>query len=253
MLDRAARTLFDAINGAGYTLVLLFRTGFWTHASWRKRSEITYQIATCAFGGFPVAMIVAVFSGMVLALQGGISLKTWGQEELIGFVVPASMVREMGPVMTGFILAGLIGSTMAAEVGTMAVSEEIEALEVMSINPIYFLVMPRIVALALVAPLLTIYVDLVGILGGAFVGERLLGLSYNAYFHNARQALDLKDIYSGLAKSAVFGVMIATVGCSQGLRARGGAEGVGRATMRTVVVCFVFILMFDYVLTWMFY
>jgi phospholipid/cholesterol/gamma-HCH transport system permease protein len=90
-------------------------------------------------------------------LRCGISLKTWGQEELIGFVVPASMVREMGPVMTGFILAGLIGSTMAAEVGTMAVSEEIEALEVMSINPIYFLVMPRILALALVAPLLTIY------------------------------------------------------------------------------------------------
>ena len=253
MLDRAAEGIVDAIHGAGFTISLLGRSGFWLLASWRKKGEIVHQMAVCGFGGFPVAMIVAVFSGMVLALQGGISLKTWGQEELIGVVVPASMVREMGPVMTGFILAGLIGSTMAAELGTMSVSEEIDALEVMSINPVYFLVMPRIVALALVAPLLTIYVDIVGILGGAFVGDRLLGLSYTNYFLNARQSLDLKDIYSGLLKAAVFGTMIASVGCAQGLKARGGAEGVGKATMRTVVVCFVFILMFDYILSWMFY
>ena len=211
------------------------------------------QMATCAYGGFPVCMIVGMFTGMVLALQAGISLQKWGQEELIGIVVPASMVREMGPVMTGFILAGLVGSTMAAEVGSMAVSEEIAALEVMSISPVYFLVMPRIVALALVAPLLTLYVDLIGIFGGAFVGDRILGLSYAAYMHHAVNTLDLKDIYSGLFKAFIFGLLISGVGCSQGMRATGGAEGVGRATMRTVVICFVYILIFDYIITWAIY
>jgi phospholipid/cholesterol/gamma-HCH transport system permease protein len=253
MLGRAAERMFESIDGAGYTLRILLQTARWSHAIPRKRGVIMCQMSVCATGGFTVAMIVAIFSGMVLALQAGISLRTWGQQELVGLIVPASMVREMGPVMTGFILAGLIGSTMAAEVGTMSVSEEIDALNVMSIDPVYFLVLPRVIALAVVAPLLTVYVDLVGILGGAFVGRQLLDISYSSYFHNAREALELKDLYSGLVKAAVFGVLIAAVGCSQGLRARGGAEGVGRATMRTVVVCFVYILMFDYILTWMFY
>jgi phospholipid/cholesterol/gamma-HCH transport system permease protein len=253
MLDRVAERLQGSIEGAGFTLRTLLQTALWLPAAPRKGRSVLHQMAVCSTGGFPVAMIVAVFSGMVLALQAGISLRTWGQQELVGLIVPASMVREMGPVMTGFILAGLIGSTMAAEVGTMAVSEEIDALDVMGINPIYYLVMPRVLALSIVAPVLTIYVDLIGTFGGAFVGRQLLGISYTSYFHNAREALELKDIYSGLIKAMVFGVLIAGVGCSQGLRARGGAEGVGRATMRTVVVCFVYILMFDYILTWMFY
>jgi phospholipid/cholesterol/gamma-HCH transport system permease protein len=253
VIGRATRTIFDAFNGAGFTLILILQSGLWLRAAWRKRDVVIEQMAICSFGGFPVAMIVGIFSGMVLALQSGITLQRWGQEELIGVVVPAAMVREMGPVMTGFILTGLIGSTMAAEVGTMAVSEEIDALEVMSIDPVYFLVMPRVLALSLVAPVLTIYVDLVGVFGGAFVGERLLNLGYRAYIHNAVQALDLKDIFSGLFKAWVFGVTIAAVGCSQGLRARGGAEGVGQATMRTVVIGFVYILIFDYMLTWAFY
>lgn len=242
-----------SVEGAGHALILLSQAFLWLPWIWKKRTETIAQMATCAFGGFPVAMIVGMFSGMVLALQSGITLQKWGQEELIAIVVPASMVREMGPVMTGFILAGLVGSTMAAEVGTMSVSEEIEALEVMSINPVYFLVLPRVFALSLVAPLLTLYVDLIGIFGGAFVGDRILGLSYTVYIKHTMDTLELKDIYSGLLKAWVFGLLISGVGCSQGMRARGGAEGVGRATMRTVVISFVFILVFDYILTWAVY
>lgn len=253
MIRAQAERIVKSIDGAGHTLTLLMNTALQLPWLLKRRAETIHQMSVCSFGGFPVAMIVGMFSGMVLALQAGITLKSWGQEELIAIVVPASMVREMGPVMTGFILAGLIGSTMAAEVGTMAVSEEIEALEVMSINPVYFLVMPRVVALGLVAPLLTLYVDLIGIFGGAFVGERILGLSYATYFKHTVDTLELKDVYSGLLKAWVFGTMIAAVGCSQGVRARGGAEGVGRATMRTVVISFVYILVFDYILTWAVY
>lgn len=253
MIRAQAERIVKSIEGAGHALTLLMRTWLQLPWLWKRRKEMVHQMSSCAFGGFPVAMIVGMFSGMVLALQAGITLKSWGQEELIAIVVPASMVREMGPVMTGFILAGLIGSTMAAEVATMAVSEEIEALEVMSINPVYFLVMPRVIALGLVAPLLTLYVDLIGIFGGAFVGDRILGLSYTTYMKHTIDTLELKDIYSGLLKAWVFGTMIAAVGCSQGMRARGGAEGVGKATMRTVVISFVYILIFDYILTWVVY
>ncbi|NUN49152.1 MAG: ABC transporter permease [Candidatus Brocadiae bacterium] len=253
MSARRQEGMRAAIESAGYTLGLLARAALLSRSSWKKRAEILSQSTVCGFGAFPVAMVVGAFTGMVLALQAGITLKTWGQEALIGVVVPASMVREMGPVMTAFILAGLVGSTMAAEIGTMAVSEEIDALEVMSINPVYYLVMPRVLALSFVTPVLTLYVDVVGILGGAFVGDRLLGLTYAEYMRNTLDTLDLKDIYSGLFKAFLFGALISSVGCAQGLRATGGAEGVGRATMRTVVICFVYILIFDYILTWLFY
>ncbi len=242
-----------ALEGAGFTLTLFLRAALWLRAFGSRWREIRRQVAQCAFGGLPVSFIVAVFSGMILSLQTGIELKKFGQEETVGFVVAASMCREMGPVFTAIILAGLIGSTMAAELGTMAVSEEIDALTVMSIDPVRFLVMPRLVSLALVCPLLTIYVDVVGILGGGVVSHAVLGVDIQVYGRNAWDVLEMKDVYGGLLKSLLFGCLIATIGCSQGLRARNGAEGVGRNTMRSVVNSLIFILMFDYFLTWALY
>ncbi len=237
----------------GYHLILLWQTIRYYSDITKRFKTLLVQVELYAFGGFPVAMIVGVFTGMVLALQTGNALARWGQEASIGTVVAASMCREMGPVMTGYILAGLIGSTIAAELGTMKVSEEIDALEVMSIEPISFLVLPRIMALALVCPLLTIYTDLVGILGGGVVGKFILDVDFSLYIRNAQEALELKDIYSGLFKALIFGVTIATVGCTQGLKTEGGAAGVGRSTMRAVVISFVSILVIDYFLTWFFY
>ncbi|MBI4834528.1 MAG: ABC transporter permease [Planctomycetes bacterium] len=242
-----------AVIGLGYNIMLLWQTFFQLQYLPRRIKDLVHQIELSAFGGFPVALIVGTFTGMVLALQAGIELARYGQEENIGALVAASMCREMGPVMTGYILAGLIGSTMAAELGTMKVSEEIDALEVMSINPVNFLVLPRVVAMALVCPLLTIYTNLIGILGGAVIGNMILNVNFNLYFRYAQESLDLKDIYSGLFKSFVFGITIALVGCAQGLRAQNGAAGVGRATMRAVVISFIAILIFDYLLTWLFY
>jgi phospholipid/cholesterol/gamma-HCH transport system permease protein len=240
-------------RGAGYTLHLLLRSAGQLHAMWWKRGEIVRQLDRSVFGSLFVMLIVALFTGMILALQAGIELSRWGQEVNVGLLVSASMVREMGPVMTAFILAGLVGSTMAAELGTMKVSEEIDALEVMSIDPVRYLVMPRVFALALACPVLSIFVDAVGVAGGAIVSRSLLGVDYALYVEKARDVLEMRDLMGGLMKAFVFGVSIATIGCAQGLRAEHGAEGVGRVTMRAVVMAFVYILVFDYLIAWMLY
>ncbi|MCK4908435.1 MAG: ABC transporter permease [Planctomycetes bacterium] len=246
-------TLSHILETLGMTLTILINMVGQYRLIPKRSKAILHQIEICALGGFPVAIIVGVFSGMVLALQAGLAMAEFGQETLVGSIVAASMCREMGPVMTSYILAGLIGSTMAAELGTMKVSEEIDALEVMSINPIGFLVLPRVLALALVCPLLTIYTNLIGILGGGIVSRVILKVNFSLYFRFAQETLTLKDIYSGLFKSLIFGFIIALVSCGQGLNAENGAAGVGKATMKAVVISFIAILIFDYFLTWMFY
>ncbi|MDI6732690.1 MAG: ABC transporter permease [Planctomycetota bacterium] len=219
----------------------------------RRKRAILSEIERDIFGSLPVVMIMAIFTGMVLALQSGKELAHYGQEASIGILVSVSMCREMGPVMTAYILAGLIGSTIAAELGTMKVSEEIDALKVMSIDPINYLVLPRVVAMLIICPLLTIYTNIIGIAGGALIGNLELNIDFSSYFRNALDALTLKDIYSGLFKSLVFGFTIAIVGCLEGLNAENGAAGVGKATMKSVVISFVGILIFDFILTWLFY
>lgn len=219
----------------------------------KRRVVILSEIERGTFGAFPVVMIMAIFTGMVLGLQTGKALADYGQQSSIGLLVSVSMCREMGPVMTAYILAGLIGSTFAAELGTMKVSEEIDALSVMSINPVNYLVLPRVIALTIICPLLTIYTNIIGVLGGALIGNLELDINFSIYFRNALDALTLKDIYSGLFKALIFGLTIAVVGCTQGLNAENGPAGVGKATMKSVVISFVAILILDFILTWLFY
>ncbi|MFH1024036.1 MAG: ABC transporter permease [Planctomycetota bacterium] len=253
LTEKIGQRFITSSRVSGSAILLFLQAIPHLSCAWAKRREVAKQMFLCGIGGFPVTALTAIFTGMVLALQSGIELSRYNQQENIGILVAAAMVREMGPVMTAIILAGLIGSSMAAELGTMSVSEEIDALEVMSINPVRFLVMPRILALTVMCPTLTIFTNLIGIAGGAVIGQSLLGVDYHIYYDKARFALELKDIYSGLFKSTVFGALIATIATSEGLRTTNGAEGVGRATMRTVVLSFLFILIFDYFLTWIFY
>jgi len=238
------------LETAGHAILIIYESFLFLRSVWARRKEIVYQTYICLVGGFPVTMLVAVFVGMVMTFQIGVFLLRFGQESSIGSLVAVSMCRELGPVWTGVILAGLLGSKMAAEIGTMSVSEEIEALQVMAINPIRFLVMPRFIALCLVCPLLTAYADLVGIASGMVISAQILHVDYSAFMSNAREFLEFKDFWSGLIKSMVFAITIAAVGCSQGLRAEKGAEGVGIATMKTVVICCVMILLTDYVMGW---
>lgn len=234
---------------------MLLEATYFTRFAFSKRSrhETASQMFITGIKSLAVITVVALFTGMILALQTGLELRRYGQEVYIGSAVSVSMIREMGPFMTGLIIAASVGSAIAAQIGTMTVSEEIAALEVMSINPNRFLVMPRLVALTIMMPILTVYTNILGILGGAVVGSTQLGVSMQAYMDNATQFATNKDLYVGLFKAFIFGVVITGVACHQGFMTRDGAVGVGRATRRAVIISFLVILVLGYMITRLFY
>ena len=219
----------------------------------RSRREIILQMYCCGVKSFPVTSIVALFTGMILALQTGLILRSYGQEIMVGYLVSQTMFREMGPFMTALILAASVGSAMAAQLGSMTVSQEIAALEVMSINPVRFLVMPRLFAMMIMCPVLTAYTDLIGILGGGLVANTQLDVAWNAYCENVRFMLHEKELWVGFFKAWVFSVLIVGISCYQGMSARHGAVGVGNATRSSVVICFLLILIVGYIITRLFY
>jgi len=208
-----------------------------------------------------VVLLVGVFIGMIVALQTGLELSRFGQQDQIGTIVALSMCREMGPFITATILAATVGSALAAELGTMSVSDELAALEVMSIDRVRFLIMPRIVAVATMCPLLTVLCDTIGIIGGGFIAESQLKVGVSLYYDSAFEALsgtgfllDLpKDVYSGLIKAFVFGVVLSIISCSAGLQATSGAMGVGNATRKAVRDSIIAIIVINYFLSWFFF
>ncbi|MBK7643423.1 MAG: ABC transporter permease [Planctomycetes bacterium] len=255
------KSFVELCNGIGFQVELLLgslaRLSDLRRRGWAV-ADILYQGAV---QGLHVVLLVGLFIGMIVALQTGIELQRIGQQDQIGTIVAISMAREMGPFITCTILAATMGSSMAAELGTMAVSDELAALEVLSIDRIKLLVLPRLVAIAIAAPLLTILCDAIGILGGGFVAQSQLHVSTQLYFDSAIEALRdpahifplPKDLYSGLFKSSIFGVLIAIIGCSAGLRASGGALGVGNATRAAVRDSIIAIIIANYFITWMLY
>jgi phospholipid/cholesterol/gamma-HCH transport system permease protein len=190
---------------------------------------------------------------MILALQTGIELRRFNQEVNIGAAVMVSMLREMGPFMTGLILAACVGSAMAAQLGTMTVSEEISALQIMSIDPVRFLVLPRLVAMAIMTPILAFYTCIMGVLGGGLVGITQLDVAWGKYIDNATRFAEVKDLYVGLSKAFLFGIIITIVSCHAGLSATHGAVGVGQATRKSVIISFLLILVVGYIVTRLFY
>jgi phospholipid/cholesterol/gamma-HCH transport system permease protein len=239
-----------AVANAGYTMTMTGEAVASTPSLlvWRNFCEFLRQCYLAGIQSLPVVFLVGLFVGMILALQSGLTLMQFGLERFIAEITGAAMTREMGPLMTAIILTGRVGSSMAAELGTMAVSEEIDALKIMSINPVRFLVMPRVIALTIMTVVLTIYANVIGILGGAIIGQAQIGVSYDQFFKGCFDIITFKDLYSGLFKSAVFGFLVAVISCSEGMRTSGGAEGVGRGTRRAVVNCLLYIIMFNYVM-----
>jgi len=252
---RIGRQVLHALRDTGRALVLLAEatSNIVFVFSRQNRYDTVHQMFQSGIKSLGVITVVALFTGMILALQTGLELRRYGQEAFIGSAVTISLLREMGPFMTGLIIAASVGSAIAAQMGTMVVSEEIAALEIMSINPVRFLVMPRLVALALMMPFLTLYTNAIGILGGAIVGFTQLDVTFIAYFDNCTRYAENKDLLVGLFKSFVFGVIVVTVACHQGFATTEGAVGVGRATRRTVIVSFLTILTMGYFITRMFY
>ncbi len=249
----------EAVGGAGYTVNLLLRTAISVPYLPRRTRFTLDQAFGAGVRALPVTVIVALFAGMILALQTGIELRKLGQSDLIGSITALSMCREMGPFMTAIILAAMVGSAIAAELGTMTVSEEVTALDVMSIDSTNYLVLPRVIALTIMCPVLTVFSDIVGIVGGSLVASNHLGVSMRFYWTSVQESLASgehllpKDVYVGLFKGIVFGCTIAIVSCSQGLRADGGALGVGKAVQMAVMISIILIIVLGYVITWFFY
>jgi phospholipid/cholesterol/gamma-HCH transport system permease protein len=252
-VEQTGALLISTAKIAGGTILLLSRSLYWAKSFFPDRRKIIIQMDRSGVESLPIILLVSAFTGMVLALQTGLELGKFHAEEMIGSLVVVSMVREMGPVMTAIIVAGRAGAAIAAELSTMRVSEEIDALEAMSINPARFLVMPRTISLLLMMPVLTLFSILIGILGGALIGQTLMSVHYISFFQRGVDFLRYKDIASGMTKAVLFSVVISSISCYQGLNASGGAEGVGRATTKAVVLSFLFVIITNYIITGFFY
>ncbi len=245
----------------GFRLELMLSVVLRLHHLPKRRRWLFEQLFQAGLGNLHVVLLVGLFIGMIVALQTGIELARFGQQDQIGFIVAASMAREMGPFITAVIMAATTGSALAAEVGTMRISDELSALDVLSIDDRSLLILPRVVALAIICPMLAVICDAVGILGGALVATSQLGVGWSLYIDSAIEALQgqrqlipvPKDVYAGLFKAFVFGGLLASVSCACGLRATGGALGVGRATSRAVRDSIIGVIVANYFLTWMIY
>ena len=221
----------------------------------RKDSRQTFlqQLYIVGIGTLPVATVVAMFTGMILTLQLGIAFKQFSQELMVAYTLSFAMLREMGPFMTGIILASCVGSAMAAQLGTMKINEEVAALEMMSIDPVRFLVAPRMWALIVMAPLLSFYTCIIAFLGGAAIGYTQLNVSFLQFIFEIIAVAEVKDLYVGLFKTAVFGILICSISCSIGFATVQGAAGVGASTRRAVIYSFLAILAGGYFITRFFY
>ncbi len=215
---------------------------------------ILRQMIEIGYYSLPVVGLTAIFTGMVLALQSftGFSRITGGETAIPNIVV-ISITRELGPVLAGLMVAGRIGAAIAAEIGTMRVTEQIDALTTLSTNPLHYLVAPRLIAGLAMLPLLVVVADIIGVFGGYVVGIYKLGFNPAAYIRNTVDFVETLDVVSGLVKAAVFGFIVTLMGCYHGYHSRGGAQGVGAATTNAVVSASILILIFNYIITELFF
>jgi phospholipid/cholesterol/gamma-HCH transport system permease protein len=235
----------------GQMLMLFGETVRALPLAWRQRRKVAEQVFDIGNASLFMACVLSLFIGGVLSLQAGPLLSQRGLGSLLGGLVGVSLAKELAPVMMAILLAGRIGSAMAAELGSMRVYQEIDALRTLNINPVHFLVLPRVVALSLALPCLVVFAMLTGCAGGALVANfnHEVGVSTSSFFSNLRSTLELQDLVHGLVKTFLFAVMIGVVCCNQGLQTIGGPRGIGRSVTKAVVNSIVFILVLDYVVT----
>jgi phospholipid/cholesterol/gamma-HCH transport system permease protein len=214
--------------------------------------DVVRQMDALGVGSLGIVTITALFAGMVLALQTANALERYGAKQMVGQVVALSLVREMGPVLTALVIAGRVGAGMTAELGSMAVTEQVDALRALGASPLRRLVAPRLIAILVMGPALTLLADLVGIVGGGVVAMAEVGQPFATYWSSSLSGMELGDVVSGVAKSFFFAGFVGVIGCTNGLSATGGADGVGRATTSTVVAASIAILVSDFFLTKLF-
>ena len=248
-IDLVGEKIVGYVKEMGRMLLLLVDTIRWSFYPPFRVDLLFQQMERVGVRSVLVVVLTGAFTGMVLALQSFHATRAFGAETMVGVAVALSMTRELGPVLTSFMVTGRAGSAMAAEIGTMRVTEQIDALSAMAVNPIKYLIVPRVLASIVVVPMLTVIADFVGIVGGYFTGVIILRINAGAYVANMEKYVGLDDIYHGIIKAAVFGLILSVIGCYKGYTTTGGAEGVGKATTQSVVLATVTILMANYLLT----
>jgi phospholipid/cholesterol/gamma-HCH transport system permease protein len=253
LLAAIGRGLFSVLSAVGAVALFaalalshVVRPPFYPRLLLRQMIEIGYF-------SLPVVALTAIFSGMVLALQSYTGFARFSAEGAVATVVVLSITRELGPVLAGLMVAGRIGAAIAAELGTMRVTDQIDALTTLSTNPMKYLVVPRIIAATLVLPMLVVVASILGVLGGFTVGVLKLDFHPGTYMVRTWEFLEFQDVLSGLVKAAVFGFIIGLMGCYQGYHSKGGAQGVGAATTNAVVSASILILTFNYIITELFF
>jgi phospholipid/cholesterol/gamma-HCH transport system permease protein len=237
---------------------LLFDTIWWITVGPFKgkaagRQSIFQQMVFAGVQSVVIVFFISLFTGIVIAMQSAYQLRQLGAVIYVAPMVSISVARELGPVFTALVVAGRVGSAITAELGTMKVSEQIEALQTIALDPVRFLVVPRFLALLVMLPCLTIMSDIIGIVGGFIVGVFSLHLNPYRYLSFSFDFMTWKDVWTGLIKSVVFAVVVSMIACHVGLETRGGAEGVGKSTTLSVVISFILIILFDCILTGLFY
>jgi phospholipid/cholesterol/gamma-HCH transport system permease protein len=248
-LDTLGRFILNALDDLGRFFYIMASSVLWTFRRPFDGAELLRQMVRVGWDSVPVVFLTCLFTGMVLALQTYRGFERFHAEGFVGSVVALSLTRELAPVLTGLMVAGRVGSAMAAELGTMRVTEQIDALYAMATEPIQYLVVPRVNASILMLPVLTLIGDAIGIIGGWLVSVGLFGANTFLYMERTFQFLEINDVTSGLIKAAFFGLILSVTGCSKGFYTSGGAEGVGRSTTSAVVTASLYILLSDFFLT----
>lgn len=253
LTSRFGKRLLAFFDYIGVVSVLFYQTILWMFTSRPRKNLILDQMSKIGVSSMPIVFLTSMFTGIVLALQSAYQMQKISAQLYIASLVALSMTRELGPVLTALVVAGRVGASITAELGTMKVTEQIDALQTLAANPIQYLVVPRFLATIIMLPILTIYADFIGMFGGYLVGVSKLGISHSIYVRMTYEPLMFKDIFSGLFKSFIFGIIISIVGCYEGFRTEGGAEGVGRSTTLSVVISFILIIAADCLFTAIFY
>ncbi len=249
LVDKLGALTLRLLREMGRMLTFLLYSIYMIARHPGKPVHVLRQVHFIGAKSFFVIFLTASFTGMVLGLQGYYTLAKFGSEGLLGSAVALSLIRELGPVLSALMVTGRAGSAITAEIGIKKITEQIDALEAMALDPFKYLVSPKIFGALIAVPLLCAIFDVVGIYGGYIVGVKLLGVNPGAYFHEMEKSVEWKDVYSGIVKSISFGLIIAWVCCYKGYYAGHGAEGVSRATTSAVVMASVVILIWDYFLT----
>jgi len=251
VLDRFGRATIDFFEYAGgLTMLSLESAGFMVRLRVRIAETIS-QAALLGVQSWIIVVLTSLFTGMVISLESAQQAVQYGFGSFVGGAVAYGTVRELGPMLTAVVVAGRVGAAIAAELGSMVVTEQIEALRSMGLEPSRFLVVPRLVALLLMLPMLTIFADVVSILGGMWVAFNYAHISYDTFMSSVRETIGFDDVLKGLVKSLVFAVIIAMVGAYQGLSTKGGAAGVGKSTTSAVVLSIILIFASNFVLSFL--